>query len=114
RAIPFSMTTPEGRDLSEIRQLTKLRFPRSSVTVGGIKWVLDGTPLERGAALRGDYADRPGWRGRLNFPEDEIAAMVKESLDFDQPLLLHCAGDRTAEDVLRELERYGGEVDWNR
>ena len=76
RAIPFSMTTPQGRDLSEIRQLPKLRFPQSKVTVSGIKWVLDGTPIEHGAALRRPYNDRPGWSGKLNFSESEIAKIV--------------------------------------
>jgi predicted amidohydrolase YtcJ len=112
RAIPFSQTTPRGRDLSEIRMLPKLRFPGTRVTVGGIKWILDGTPNERGAALRRDYADLRGWRGRLNFPESEIAAMVQESLDFRQQLLLHCVGDRTVEVVLKALESYGTKVDW--
>ncbi|MDQ3742950.1 MAG: amidohydrolase [Acidobacteriota bacterium] len=112
RAIPFSQTTPRGRDLSEIRMLPKLRFPGTRVTVGGIKWILDGTPNERGAALRRDYADLRGWRGRLNFPESEIAAMVQESLDFRQQLLLHCVGDHAVEVVLNALESYGTKVDW--
>jgi predicted amidohydrolase YtcJ len=112
RAISFSMTTPQGRDLSEIRKLSKLRFPGSRVTVSGIKWVLDGTPFERGAALRTPYRDRPNWSGKLNFPESEIAAMVKESLEFKQPLLLHCAGDKSAEAVLDAMESYGSRVDW--
>lgn len=112
RAISFSMTTPRARDLSEIRELSKLRFPNSRVTASGIKWVLDGTPFERGAAMRMPYRDRPEWSGRLNFPESEIAAMVKESLEFKQPILFHCAGDKAAEAVLRTLEGYGDKVDW--
>jgi len=112
RAISFSMTTPRARDLSEIRELSKLHFPNSRVTASGIKWVLDGTPFERGAAMRSPYRDRPEWSGRLNFPESEIAAMVKESLEFKQPILFHCAGDKAAEAVLRTLEGYGDKVDW--
>jgi predicted amidohydrolase YtcJ len=111
-ARPFALTSSKGRDLTEIRQLTKLRFPNSKVSVSGIKWVLDGTPYERGAALRQSYNDRPGWRGKLNFPESDIAAMIKESLDFKQPLLAHCAGDRCAETVFYALESYGTKVDW--
>jgi predicted amidohydrolase YtcJ len=112
RAIPFSTTRPEGRDLSEIRQLGGLKFPQEKVTVGGMKWILDGTPIERGAALRRDYDDRPGWRGRLNFPETEIAAMVKESLDIRQQLLVHAVGDRTIQAVFDALDKYGAKVDW--
>ena len=103
-ARPFPLTSLKGRDLTDVRQLAKLRSPSSKVSVSGIKWVLDGTPYERGAALRKSYYDRLGWRGKLNFPQSEIATMVKESLDLKQPLLLHCAGDRCAEAVLNALE----------
>jgi predicted amidohydrolase YtcJ len=107
------MTSPTGRDLSEIRQLERLQLPQSKVSVSGIKWVVDGTPFERGAALRRDYNDRPGWRGRLNFPESDIAAMIQESLDFHQQLLLHSVGDKTTEVIFDALEQAeGGKVDW--
>lgn len=114
RAIPFAPTTPTGRDLSEFRLLARL--PRTSkVTASGIKWILDGTPMERGAALRQPYSDRKDWRGKLNFPEAEIVRMVEESLRFDQPLLLHCAGDRSAEAVFDALEKVGrGKIDWSK
>jgi predicted amidohydrolase YtcJ len=84
------------------------------VTVSGIKWVLDGTPFERGAALRTPYKDRPNWNGKLNFSEGEVVAMVKESLELEQPILLHCAGDKAAEAVLNALESYGNKVDWKK
>lgn len=111
-ARPFPLTNPKGRDLTEFRQLAKLRSLNSKVSTSGIKWVLDGTPYERGAALRRDYKDKAGWRGKLNFPESDIAAIVKESFDFRQPLLLHCAGDRCAEMVFNALESHGAKVDW--
>jgi predicted amidohydrolase YtcJ len=110
RAMALSLTTPEGRDLSEIRGLAKLRSTEPNVTVSGIKWILDGTPFERGAALRRPYGDRPDWRGRLNFPETEVPAMLHESLELDQPLLLHCVGDRTVEVVFDAMD--AAKVDW--
>jgi predicted amidohydrolase YtcJ len=113
RAMPFALTSPKGRDLSEFLMLPQLTFPSSKVTVSGIKWILDGTPFERGAALREPYNDRPEWRGRLNFPESEISEMVKESLRFNQQILLHCSGDRTVEAVFDALEKIGGgNIDW--
>jgi predicted amidohydrolase YtcJ len=113
RAIPFAMTSPHGRDLSEFQMFSKLDFPNSKVTVSGIKWILDGTPFEHGAALREPYNDRPDWRGRLNFPESEISEMVNESLRFNQQILFHCAGDRAVEAVFDALERTGGgNIDW--
>lgn len=113
RAIPFAMTSPAKRDLSELQTLSKLNFPNSKVRASGIKWILDGTPFERGAALREPYNDRPDWRGRLNFPESEIPEMVRESLRFKQQILFHCGGDRSAELVLDALESVGaGKIDW--
>lgn len=113
RAIPFSLTSPTGRDLSEIRQLERLQLPQAKVNVSGIKWGVDGTPFERGAALRRDYNDRPGWHGRLNFPESDIATMVKEALDFQQQLLLHSVGDKTTEAIFDALNKAGdGKMDW--
>jgi predicted amidohydrolase YtcJ len=112
RGIPFSMTHPNGRDLSEVRQLGNLKFPQSKVTISGMKWILDGTPIERGAALRRDYDDCPGWRGRLNFTEGEIAAMIQESLDVRQQLLVHAVGDKTIQAIFDAMEKYGAKVDW--
>jgi predicted amidohydrolase YtcJ len=112
RAIPFSMTTTKGRDLSEIRQIPNLQFPNSKVKVSGIKWIPDGSPIERGAALRQPYNDRPGWYGKLNFSEADIALMVKESLMFKQQLIMHCVGDKTTEVFLDALEKAGEKIDW--
>ena len=110
RTMALSLTTPEGRDLSEIRSLAKLHPADPNVTVSGIKWILDGTPFERGAALRRPYGDKPDWRGKLNFPETEVPAMLRESLELDQPLLLHCVGDRTVEVVFDAMD--AAKVDW--
>jgi len=104
RAIPFSLTSAEGRDISEIGQLSKRQDPRSKVTAGGIKWILDGTPFEHGAALRKPYNDRPGFSGKLDFPGKGIPKMVRESMSFDQQLLVHCAGDKPIELVFDAME----------
>jgi predicted amidohydrolase YtcJ len=114
RAIPFSTTSTEGRDLSEIRTMSKLVFPGTKVTVSGIKWIPDGSPIERGAALREPYADRPEWSGKLNFSEADIGLMVKESLTYKQQLILHCAGDRPLDIVLTAMEAMAPSVDWKK
>jgi predicted amidohydrolase YtcJ len=112
RAMALALTTPQGRDLNEIRELSKIRATDPNVTVSGIKWILDGTPFERGAALRRPYNDRAEWRGRLNFPRDEVTAMFDEALELDQPLLLHAVGDQAVEDVFGAMEGYRAKVDW--
>jgi predicted amidohydrolase YtcJ len=113
RAIPFSRTTPGGRDRSEIRQLGTRDLARTeTVVASGIKWVLDGTPYERGAVLRRDYHDRAGWRGRPNFSREEVAAMLRESLSLRQPLLLHAVGDHTVATLFDAMDRFPEQVDW--
>ncbi|HVS33097.1 MAG TPA: amidohydrolase [Thermoanaerobaculia bacterium] len=79
--------------------------PRSPV-----KYILDGTPLERGAALISDYADRPAHRGRVNYSDVEIARLVETAGRGKAPLLLHISGDLTLEKVLRAMQ--GVNADW--
>src|SRR5829696_1419054 len=60
RVIAFSDTTSGGRDLSDIQALSRFRSNNNSnVAASGIKWILDGTPIERGAAMRAAYLDKP-------------------------------------------------------
>jgi predicted amidohydrolase YtcJ len=110
RAIPFSLTTTRGRDLSEIDALGKIR-PAVRTNASGIKWILDGTPFEHGAALRQPYNDRPGFSGRLEFPETEVPKMVKEALARKQQLLIHAAGNRPIEGLFDAMKRERGR-DW--
>lgn len=75
---------------------------RPSITVSGTKWILDGTPMERGAAMRAAYPD--GSHGRLNFDQGEIEALLRESFNRrDQPLL-HVSGDATLVAVLDAMQ----------
>ena len=112
RAMSFAGTTPKGRDTAEVRQLTQAYPAAPRVTVSGVKWILDGTPMKRGAALRHPYLDRPDWSGELLFTPAEIGRMVQESLQMHQPLLLHCVGDQTLAAVLATLEYTGAGIDW--
>jgi predicted amidohydrolase YtcJ len=114
RAIAFSRTVSNGRDLTDVRSLGTLKPVSPNVSVGGLKWILDGTPLERGAAMRTAYLDRPGFKGYLNFSQPEVEKFVRESLDLDQQLLVHAVGDRAVETLLNAMEKVGAErkVDW--
>jgi predicted amidohydrolase YtcJ len=62
-----------------------------------VKWILDGTPLERNAALRSEYA--AGGKGRLNFTN--FAPMVRAAAASKRQLLVHVAGDLAAETALK-------------
>jgi predicted amidohydrolase YtcJ len=69
------------------------------VTVYGTKYILDGTPVERGAALREPYADmtastdgRPQ-TGRADFEPSAIREMLVHARASGDPLHLHITGD---------------------
>ncbi|GAO43442.1 amidohydrolase [Flavihumibacter petaseus] len=72
---------------------------------GGIKWMLDGTPLERGAAMSTDYADKRFWKGSLNYNEAELATIIKWSAATDRPLHIHAVGDRSIATLINGLEK---------
>ena len=82
------------------------------VRVIGTKWLLDGTPVERLAALRAPYADRLGWSGRLNFSADEVRAILRSALDGEGQTALHVVGDRTLALVLGEMAALAPAATW--
>jgi predicted amidohydrolase YtcJ len=112
RVIRFPPTGADSRNVSDGRDLPKQSQPTSGVTVSGTKWLLDGTPLERRAALRTEYRDRAGWSGQFYLPEQEMRAMLRESVEDDDQLLVHAVGDRTAESFLNAMESQARHVDW--
>lgn len=81
------------------------------VRLSGIKWILDGTPVERGAAVRAAYLDRPASRGSLDFPESFVREALRTAASRGEQSLFHCAGDRSAESVVSAMEAGGG-IDW--
>ncbi len=114
RAIAFSTTTTSRRDPADVQALAKSKPASANVSVSGIKWILDGTPIERGAAMRTAYLDTPGFKGRLNFNAAETEKIIRESLDLDQQLLAHAVGDRAVETLLNAMEKVGVErkINW--
>ncbi len=113
RLIRFPITTADCRDTMEGRNLPLHPPGQPLVTVLGTKWILDGTPFEWGAALRGEYLDRPGWSGKTYFSESEIVSMVRETLQWEDQLLVHCAGDQPVETLFDTMEQFS-DVDWAR
>ena len=110
RAMWFGLTDEHGRLTKEGRDLPV--HPAPLVTVSGTKWILDGTPIERSAAMRKPYADRPSTSGELDFAEKEMEDMLRESLQRDDQLLVHAVGDRTVETFLKAMDATGGQAVW--
>jgi predicted amidohydrolase YtcJ len=86
--------------------------PTPRIDARGMKWMLDGTPVERLAAVRQPYADRPAETGRLNYPADRIAMFVGWAYGSEDPLAVHAVGDRAIETYLAALEAAGRAETW--
>jgi len=110
RVIRYLLTDKTGRLAHEGRTLRST--PGSLVTVSGTKWVLDGTPIERTAAMREPYADRPDTSGQMYFSQHDMEDMLRESLQNNDQLLLHIVGDRTIETFLNAMDATGGAGVW--
>jgi predicted amidohydrolase YtcJ len=110
RVIRMAGTTADGRDKTEGRAFPP--HPAPLITVSGTKWLLDGSPIERTAALRKPYTDLPSTSGEPDFPEKEIEEMLRESLQNDDQLLAHAVGDRATEMFLNAMDATGGAKVW--
>ncbi len=109
RVIRFPGTTPKGRQTAAWSK----SFPATpQLEVNGMKWILDGTPLERGALMRAAYTDQPGTFGRLNFPVDTLRRILREAAGSREQLLLHIVGDSTPILALQAMKAAGPEQSW--
>ena len=75
----------------------------SMVQCSGVKYIVDGTPIERLMFTREPYADAPNTRGRLNFDHKQLLPPTVVSARI-QPML-HAVGDAAIDAVLTALER---------
>lgn len=85
------------------------------VTPSGIKWIGDGTPIERLAFMAEPYQDRPDTRGRFNFPAEDFTRLVERSLlapPRKSQLLFHLVGDAAIATLLDEMEELAPAANW--
>jgi predicted amidohydrolase YtcJ len=114
RMIRIPMSETASRDTSEGATLPLLSRERPLSIINGTKWILDGTPLEQGAAIRQPYPGTTDKMGKFNFPPDEMKAIMKEAFDSKEPTLLHVAGDRTAAAVFDAMRAVGPAEEWRK
>ncbi|HKG91689.1 MAG TPA: amidohydrolase [Gemmatimonadaceae bacterium] len=116
RVIAFPATDAAGRRAAAWRTVRRRGGGRLSPTayVSGVKYILDGTPIERLAVERRAYADRPGYVGRLNFPPDTVRAMLREALAAREQPMFHAVGDSTVTLLLSAMEQAGDSFAWRR
>jgi len=90
-----------------------LRMPMTTATdlnvadgrgrvVRPVKWILDGTPIERGAALRTNYTGT-AVSGVENFTPQQLRTMLADAIAHDEQPLLHAGGDRTIVTIFKVM-----------
>ncbi len=117
RIIPMPLTSGTGRLKPDYPAVPAAIADR--VRVDGLKWLLDGTPIERSVAMRSPYADDPEWSGTMAFPQSELRTILEEArggsggVNAGTQLMVHIAGDRTTEAFIQAMEQTGGPAAWN-
>lgn len=81
--------------------------PGPLVDARGMKFILDGTPIERLALLRAPYADAPGEAGRSNFTPERLREFGKWAYGSEDRILAHAVGDGAIDRYLTALEQTG-------
>ena len=110
RIIAWPHSTAMGRklwewDLKQFHSTPKLYL-------SGIKYTIDGSPMERNALRTVPYPEKPGWYGRLNFPADTIKQILKEALTGNRQLMMHMTADSSFSTVLSLIKQMGTAAQW--
>lgn len=90
--------------------------PAPRVTPSGVKWIGDGTPVERLAFLSEPYANEPTTSGRFNFPAADFSDMVEDNLHSPlkkRQLLFHLVGDAAITRLLDQMEALAPTAHWS-
>lgn len=114
RMIRIPITDAAARDTTEGASIPVTSTERPLAIISGTKWILDGTPVEQGAAVRTAYPGGGTNMGKFDFPPDEIKAILKEAFDSKEQTLLHVAGDRTAAAVFDAMRAVGPAEEWRK
>ncbi|HEV7508202.1 MAG TPA: amidohydrolase [Thermoanaerobaculia bacterium] len=107
REICFPLTPGEG--------CFSGRITSQHVTASGIKWIGDGTPIERLAFMTEPYVDLPTTNGRFNFPPNAFRFMLERGLQGpkkENQLLFHLVGDAAIGTLLDEMEDVAPAARW--
>jgi predicted amidohydrolase YtcJ len=85
--------------------------PAVNIEMRGMKWILDGTPIERLGFMRQPYSDA-ATSGRLNLQASRIDQFVGWAYGSEDPLAVHAFGDGAIEAYVAAIERGGHPEVW--
>lgn len=110
RIVAWPGSTYSGRKLQEWN--VKTDGFGALVYFSGIKYVIDGTPLEENAFNKRPYTKGGNWYGRLDYPVDTIRQILKEALNSKRQLMMHIIGDSTLSTVLSLMKQMASDEVW--
>jgi hypothetical protein len=110
RIMRMPLTSPAERDLREGRSLPVR--PAPFIRVSGTKWKLDGNPFDGPREQQVIPGDPPLWALSLIFLPQELESMLRESIKYDDQLILHVSGTPAARAMIEAMERTGGSETW--
>jgi predicted amidohydrolase YtcJ len=110
RIVAMPGTTENGRNLEEWNN--KNTLVSRYTYVSGIKYIIDGTPLEQTALMSKPYPGRNDWYGTLNYPVDTIKQILREALITDRQLLMHIVGDSATNIILQLMKEMASADQW--
>jgi predicted amidohydrolase YtcJ len=79
------------------------------VSFYGTKYFLDGTPVERGAAMRTPYSDQ-NTTGRITWDKGAVREMLVNAHATGDPLRVHIGGDLQIQRLLDQMEQLTGVI----
>jgi predicted amidohydrolase YtcJ len=107
RSICFPLTPSEDCEVTS--------GERDLVSAAGVKWVTDGTPVERLAYVNTPYADRPGSIGAPDLPSAALRDQLREHRTGplrQHQMLFHSVGDAAIGQVFDAMDDTGGARVW--
>jgi predicted amidohydrolase YtcJ len=110
RIIRFPVVIDEQQSPADFAALPRQLSPL--ITVSGVKWILDGTPVERLAAMNAPYADRAGWTGALDLTAADVERVLRRALETGNQPMFHIVGDRAIDLLLSSMEKIAPAERW--
>ena len=110
RIIAWPRSTYNGRVLSEWKDDNT--HPTSLTSISGIKYLIDGSPLEQNSLNKKPYREGGTWYGHLEYPVDTIKQFLKEAVTSNRQLVMHITGDSSMAIVLSLMKQLAGGDVW--
>src|SRR6185503_10217507 len=104
--VTAALDTDDERGPEQVDDLVRLRAEFASARVRPVaaKIYADGVIEGRTAAMIEPYLDRPGFRGDVNRPADDLKALVRRLAAGGFNVHVHAIGDRAIRETLDAME----------